>query len=455
VYQRNINFTGIDHFYADFYINSDAVPDVSAYISIRVNGDIVYERKIGQKETILLSDNLIDVSAYGDYCTLEFRLNQTAIFYDEGIFAYIDNIRMKIWHTLDTWNLTLGNMSISPYTLDTWNITIGNMSVSPYTLDTWNITIGNMSVSPYTLDTWNITLGNMSIASFTIDTWNITLSNTPSPYTLDTWNVTLSNTTLPYVLDTWNVTFSNTSLFIIANITATPSTGTVNSTIINITCNVTSTNAIVNVTVNMTGGTYDMSNISDLYYYASTYNIVGIHYYHIYANDTSGDQLESSVYSFEITGLSCSFTYVVKGSVVTVTPTIVSSTYYKWTVEHSSETEWIPIADIGDHKFVFPYGGKHRIILIAKNETASVDYSRLITAKASFVEPEPDEEIPEKEEKPKLRNVYTDTGISDWVEDRNIGEFILIGVIVLFALLAIFKRRPKKLVIYPIKKEEK
>ncbi|GAI06966.1 unnamed protein product, partial [marine sediment metagenome] len=31
------------------------------------------------------------------------------------------------------------------------------------------------------------------------------------------------------------------------------------------------------------------------------------------ANDTSGDQLESDIYSFRIIGISCSFTYTVKG----------------------------------------------------------------------------------------------------------------------------------------------
>ncbi|GAH58704.1 unnamed protein product, partial [marine sediment metagenome] len=192
VYQENINFTDIDHFYADFYLNSDAFVDVPAYLSVRVNGDNLWEQRIPVNTGIQYLDTLIDVSAYGDYCTLEFRLNQTDIFYEDGIFASIDNIRMKIWHTLDTWNITLGNMSVTPYILDTWNVTLGNLTINAFTIDTWNVTLGNLSISSFTIDTWNLTLGNMSISPFTLDTWNVTLGNmTISPFTIDTWNLTL------------------------------------------------------------------------------------------------------------------------------------------------------------------------------------------------------------------------------------------------------------------------
>jgi len=203
----------------------------------------------------------------------------------------------------------------------------------------------------------------------------------------------------------------------------------------------------------MTSGTYDMSNISDLYYYASTYSTTGIHYYHIYANDTSGDRQESATYSFEITSLACSFTYIVEEDVVTVTPTVVSSTYYKWTVEHLSGTEWIPSSDIYIHQFVFPERGKYRITLTAKNATHSVDYTRLVDVGSVRVEVIPDPIILEVE-KPKLRNVYTDTGVSGWFEDRNIGEFIFIGIVAFFVILLILTRRPKKLIIYPIKRKK-
>jgi len=213
VYQTYINLTDINNIYADLFLNSDVAIDVPAYVSLRVNDDILYERKIGQTETILIRNVSIDVSAYGDYCTLEYRLNQTDVgIYDEGIFAYIDNIRTKIWHTLDTWNITLGNMSINPYVLDTWNITLSN-TPQPYTLDTWNLTLSNLTISPYILDTWNLTLGNLTITPYILDTWNLTLSNTPQPHILDTWNLTLSNLTISsYILDTWNLTLGNLSI---------------------------------------------------------------------------------------------------------------------------------------------------------------------------------------------------------------------------------------------------
>jgi len=85
-----------------------------------------------------------------------------------------------------------------------------------------------------------------------------------------------------------------------------------------------------------------------------------------------------------------------------------------------------------------------------------VNYTRTIAVRVSpaLIEPEPLEVIPEKEE-PIVKNVFTDTGLSDWLEKRNIGEFSLIGIMGVFGLFVLFKKRKKKLVIYPIKKEEK
>jgi len=316
------------------------------------------------------------------------------------------------------------------------------------------MTLSNETISEFTIDTWNLTLSNLTISAFTIDTWNITLSNTPSAYTLDTWNLTLSNTTTGVILDDWNITLSNTSLSI-TNVIATPATGFVNITNINITCTVTSPHAIVNVTMNMSGISYDMTNIGDTYYYNAIYNTIGIHSYHIYANDTSGDKNESNTYSFGITEfiLSCSFTHEVTGKIVTAVPTITGATYYKWIVERTSETEWIPYDDMCNQQFVLPKGGSYRVTLTAKNSTNSVDYTRTVTVSKPIVVIEPVEVIPEEEF--KLRNIYEDTGISDWFEDRNIGEFILIGICGFSIILLFFIRRPKKRIIYPIKKEEK
>ena len=341
--------------------------------------------------------------------------------------------------------------------LDMWNLTLSNTSMS-IILDTWNLTLSNISISAYTLDTWNLTLSNTT-ESYTLDTWNVTLSNTSLPYILDTWNITLSNTPVGEILDRWNLTFSNTSFFFITDVKATPSEAVINDVTINITCNVTSTCAIVNVTVNMTGGVYDMiSGIGDLYYYNAINSSIGTHYYHIYANDTSGDQQESATYSFRIIGLSCSFTYTVNGGLMTLTPTITGATHYQWTFINETGvkgiTPWIPIGDIGSYIQGYVYPTIIRVLLSAKNINFNqyANYSdRVKINKSSFEKPEPTEII-EEEPDLKLKNIY-DTGISDWMEERKPGEFLVIGSLILFGLVFLFKKRPKKTVIYTIKKE--
>jgi len=414
---------------------------------------------------------LSNISTYTAIDTWNVTLSNTPLPYTLDTWNLTLSNQTVSAFTVDTWNITLSNISISPYTLDTWNITLSNTTAS-YNLDKWNITMGNMSITPYILDTWNVTLSNttkgvildtwnltlsnLTISPFIIDTWNITLSNTLLSYTFDTWNITLSNTTQGHVLDTWNITLSNTSLFI-TNVIATPSEGVVNVTSINITCNVTSPYAIVNATVNMSGTSYNMTNIGDTYYYTAIYNTTGVYSYHIYANDTSGDQNESGIYSFTITELtlSCSFIHEVTGKIVTTVPTITGATYYKWAVEDTSETAWISYDDLCNQQFVLPQGGSYRIILTAKNSIGSVDYTRTVDVGKAPVEiMEPVEVIPEEEEF-KLRNVYHDTGVSDWFEGRNAGEFVLIGIVAFSVLLLIFIKRPKKLVIYPVKKKEK
>ena len=572
--QGIINLTNIDHIYADLYLSSDEDIDVPAYVSMRVNGDTLYERKIGQTEAILICNVSIDVSTYEDYCTLEFRLNQTDIgFYDESISVYIDNIRTKIWHTYDTWNITLSNITQSytldtwnltlsntpqfyildtwnitlsnttqsyildtwnltlsntaegnildkwnitlsnltissyildiwnitlsntpqpyildtwnitlsnttkAYTLDTWNLTIGNLTISPYILDRWNVTLSNLTISPYILDTWNLTLSNTSqayildtwnmtlsnltISSYILDTWNITLSNTPQPYILDTWNVTLGNLTISsFIIDTWNMTLSNTTVIPDppSGFTATAYSGTQINLAWAKGADADYTYIERNMTASWTRGAgieiYNDTGIN----YEDTGLSTGItYYYQGWSWNTSNARWSTTYSSDDATtiGLTCSFIYDVTGSVVTVTPTITESTHYKWIVKNLAETEWIPIEDIHDQKFVFPLGGKYKITLTAKDDTSSVNYTRTVTVKASYVEPEPPAEEVEEEEEPRVRNIFTDTGLSDWFADRNIGEFVFIGITGFFILLVVFKRRRKKLVIYPVKKNKK
>ena len=185
---------------------------------------------------------------------------------------------------------------------------------------------------------------------------------------------------------------------------------------------------------------------------ASSYNT--LYYWRICSND--GVNWTNATYCFTTmlpVSLSCRFTYKVTGSMVITTPTIAGATHYKWTVESIGETAWIPYSDVHDQQFVLSDGGKYRITLTAMNSTASVDYSTLVTTKISpeTIDLEPAEKIPE-EEKPKVKNIFEDTGISDWFKDRNAGEFMIIGLIgvfvALFIVIMFFKRRPKKVVYY-------
>jgi len=153
----------------------------------------------------------------------------------------------------------------------------------------------------------------------------------------------------------------------------------------------------------------------------------------------------------------CFFSYNINKKVITVTPTIITFHRYKWAIKNIKkgsigETNWIQIEDINDYIYSVPDGGKYRITLTAENSSSnnSMDCTKLITIPETVVEEETEKVEEEKEQ--KLRNIYTDTGISDWAEKRNIGESILIGIIGVIVLFILFRKRPKKLVIYPIKK---
>ena len=283
-----------------------------------------------------------------------------------------------------------------------------------------------------------------------------------SSYTLDTWNLTLGNLTIsPFTIDQWNITLSDTSLFI-ANVTATPSEVVIDNVTINITCNVTSPNAIVNVTVNMTDGSYDMaSGTGDLYYYNVINSTIGTHYYHIYANDSSGDQLESAIYSFKIIGISCSFTYTVSGGLMTLTPTIEGATHYQWTFINETGVEgitpWIPIEDIGNHIQGYVYPTTIRAFLSAKNINFNqyANYSDIIKIyKSSYDKPEPVVEEPE----PEPTNVFKEIAdaVGKWFGERNIGEILFMVVIsIIISLFVIRQKYPQKKIIYPILKKKK
>jgi len=364
---------------------------------------------------------------------------------------------------IDQWNISLSNLTISQFTIDTWNISLSNLTISEFAIDQWNISLSNLTISDFAIDQWNISLSNLTISEFVIDQWNISLSNlTISEFTIDTWNISLSNLTIfQFTIDQWNITLSNTSFFLITNVTTTPSEVIIDDVTVNITCNVTSPHAIVNVTLNMTEGTYDMTNIGDLYYYAIANSTIGIHYYHIYANDSSGDQQESATYSFRIIGLSCSFTYTVSGGLMTLTPTISGATHYQWTFVDENgvegQTAWAPIEDLNNYIQGYVYPTDVRATLSAKNINFNqyANYSDLIRIyKSSYDKSEPEIEEPE----PEPTNVFKETAdaVGKWFSQRNAGELLFMVVIsIIISLFIIRWKYPQKRIIYQIIKKRK
>ena len=211
----------------------------------------------------------------------------------------------------------------------------------------------------------------------------------------------------------------------------------------------------------MTEGTYDMANIGDLYYYAVANSTIGTHYYHIYANDSSGDQLESAIYSFKIIGLSCSFTYTVTGGLMTLTPTIEGATHYQWTFVDENgvegQTAWAPIEDLNNYIQGYVYPTDVRATLSAKNINFNqyVNYSDLIRIyKSSYDKSEPEIEEPE----PEPTNVFKEIAdaVGKWFGERNGGEILfMIVMAIIFSLFVIRKKYPPKKIIYQILKKRK
>jgi len=542
VYQENINLTNIDYIYVDFYFNSETVTDVPAYFSVRVNDDILWERRFVANTYIQTYDNRIDVSSYGDYCTLEFRLNQTDIgTYDEGIFVYIDNIRTSIWHDVFsyvysfsndtvTWHdpfsylYSFSNDSITTKDVFSYIYSFSNTSVSTdpfsYVYSFSNDSVLTQDIFSYLYSFSNDTISNKDVFSYlysfsntstTQDIFSYLYSFSNSSITDDVFsyiysfsNDTVSNKDVfSYLFSfsndtiTWQDTFSytysfsNTSsssdsfsyLYSFSNISSTldiasyiysfsnstfgPFLGTPtpsnNSIIYSTTYTwsvlINDTFGTFNWTINCTNG-QNNSHSSDING-TKTLNLTGLTNieYRVWVNVSDGYGYSiNEWFNFTVSDLLfCSFTYIVSGSTITASPTFSPfATHYKWEVEDGGKTEWIPVADIHDQKFVLPEGGDYRITLTVKNSTASVEFSRVISTKISpeYIEPEPVIEEPDVA-KPKVKNIYKDTGIAEWIEDRNIGEFILIGIMCLFFLLVFFRRRKKKIVHYEVKKRVK
>ena len=209
VYQTHINLTNITHIYVDLYLNSDVAIDVPAYVSLRVNGDILYERRIGQTETILIRDVLTDVSAYDDYCTLEYRLNQTDVgFYDEGIFVYIDNIRTRIWRTTESGWFTFSNTSSNEQILSGW---FAFQNTTPFTqIQSGWFTFGNTTSYQQIQSGWFTFEGRERETQQIQSGWFAFQNTTPFTQIQSGW-FGFGNTTIFHQQQSGWFTFENTS----------------------------------------------------------------------------------------------------------------------------------------------------------------------------------------------------------------------------------------------------
>ncbi|GAH87077.1 unnamed protein product, partial [marine sediment metagenome] len=126
--------------------------------------------------------------------------------------------------------------------------------------------------------------------------------------------------------------------------------------------------------------------------------------YTVFVNVTDGTNWVRKRFTFRTVLITFygRFTYVVKGGMVTITPTIYGATHYKWTVVNESgvkgETTWIAIGDICNYILGFVYPTTIRVTLSIKNVVVNrigKDYSDKIRIyKSSFEKPEPEIEEP-------------------------------------------------------------
>lgn len=199
-------------------------------------------------------------------------------------------------------------------------------------------------------------------------------------------------------------------------------------------------------------GTYTCTNTSLIQEYSTTYQwkVSGI---------DARNAVNETIYQFTtIVTTQADFVYVIDGYRIICTSTSTGNIEsYKWDIAVNGidrgTTDWINDTSVSSHTFILQEGEDFRITLCVRFGVLED-----CTSRTGHIYPkveEPPEEIEPEVEKTKVRNIFEDTGISDWLKERNIGEFMFIGIIALFVLFVLFKKRQKKSVLYPIKKEVK
>ena len=186
--------------------------------------------------------------------------------------------------------------------------------------------------------------------------------------------------------------------------------------------------------------------------------------YHVFVNVTDGTNWVRKWYVFTTVLITFygRFTYVIKGGMVTITPTLQGVTHYRWAVVNETGvkgvTSWIPVEDICDYILGFVYPTTIRVTLSIKNVVVNRtgdDYSDKITIyKSSYKKPEPPLEEPSIEPTNIFKEIKD--AVVNWFGERNTGELLFMVVTaIIISLFVIKKKYPQKKIIYQVLKKEK
>jgi len=160
--------------------------------------------------------------------------------------------------------------------------------------------------------------------------------------------------------------------------------------------------------------------------------------------------------------LSCSYTYSVKGSMLTITPSIsADANYYRYSIGNGtnivSQTQWIPSEDLTPQKFGFEFASLYTVTLIVKNHATQNTnfYAESINIhKSSPLETVTVEDDDEKTVEEKFNNVFKDIGpaFMKWWNERTNNELFLLMIFFIGSVFIINKKIPRKKYYYEAKK---
>ena len=145
-----------------------------------------------------------------------------------------------------------------------------------------------------------------------------------------------------------------------------------------------------------------------------------------------------------------SFTYTVHGQTVVVNPSLSDVTFYKWQLkgDYSSETEWIPIADVDVHRFILNWDTSYRITLLYKKGSDTGSFNQMVKVGNDPDPPDNDTVTPTVQTTSQFRNLYDQVPV--WLKNRTVPELSIIGVLVIALFLFLMQKRGKKILLVPI-----